>query len=49
METFKIRVKVGTHEFEAEGSQQAVERQVRDGDLTPALAAQQLLDAADMQ
>jgi LAO/AO transport system kinase len=26
-----------------------VERQVRDGELTPALAAQQLLDAADMQ
>jgi len=25
-----------------------VERQVRDGELTPALAAQQLLDAADM-
>ena len=27
METFKIRVKVGNHEFEAEGSQEAVERQ----------------------
>jgi LAO/AO transport system kinase len=26
-----------------------VERQVRDGELTPALAAQQLLDAADLQ
>jgi LAO/AO transport system kinase len=26
-----------------------VERQVRDGELTPALGAQQLLDAADMQ
>jgi len=26
-----------------------VERQVRDGELTPALAAQQILDAADVQ
>ena len=26
-----------------------VERQVRDGELTPALAAQRLLDAADVQ
>jgi LAO/AO transport system kinase len=26
-----------------------VERQVRDGELTPALAAQRLLDAADTQ
>src|SRR6266852_1231085 len=27
METFKIRVKLGDHEFEAEGPQEAVERQ----------------------
>src|SRR5258708_14663815 len=27
MEAFKIRVKVGDHEFEAEGPQEAVERQ----------------------
>ena len=26
-----------------------VERQVRDGELTPALAAQQIIDAADVQ